>query len=342
MIIIISVIIGLTAYFANKFIRKYFLLILGIFFAISVVPIFWYVPILEQLVVSGYLGFAFYVIVMIAGGFKKFSTISKRFRSVRKEYSIFGFVLLIPHFYVYLVAYLNGTLSWEFYGVIAMVIMIPLFITSFTKIKSKMNIKSWKKLQNFAYLIYVLIFVHLLVSGTGEHTLEYIIIFSFYFFLKFVNYIILNKITLVKITKVVYTGAILSFSILWVLSNGIISLGDTQVPDDSQGLASTEEVVAINENSGPISLSDGEYVGVSTGYKDLPVEVLVTLEDGYITEIEIIKYGATAPDRGIDFEQAALYVVSQMMSEQSTLVDSVAGATHTTEGIIDAVYDALH
>ncbi|HPJ23900.1 MAG TPA: hypothetical protein PK113_03210, partial [Bacillota bacterium] len=178
MIILLSVVLGLVGFYARKQIHQFYLVILGVVTLISAATIIWYIPLFEQMIVSGYLGLAFYAVVMITGGFKKTSKIGKGLRAVRKEYSIFGFVFLIPHFYVYLLTYINGTLTWEFYGVIAMVIMIPLFVMSFDYFKKKMDIKKWFRIQKFAYLAYLLIFIHLLVSGTGEHTYEYVLIFS--------------------------------------------------------------------------------------------------------------------------------------------------------------------
>ena len=42
-------------------------------------------------------------------------------------------------------------------------IMIPLTIMSFKTIRKKMNAKTWKKIQRFAYIFYALIYIHIMV-----------------------------------------------------------------------------------------------------------------------------------------------------------------------------------
>ncbi|MBN2876463.1 MAG: FMN-binding protein [Bacilli bacterium] len=322
MILIPTILLGLLAYYVGKQIRKYYLLLLALVSLLSIASILWYQPILEEIVVSGFLGLAFYIIVMIAGAFKRESNISKKLRSVRKEYSIFGFIVLIPHFYVYLISYLDGLLAWEFYGLGAMIIMVPLFITSFNKIKNKMKIQNWFKLQKFAYFAYFLIFVHLLVSGSGDHTFEYVVIFSIYTLIKLQNFVFAEKTMMLFSLRVLFGIFILTFAIVWFSNNPIT-------------------LFASNPEAETFTLTDGVYTGSSSGYNGLPVQVEVTIENGEIVDINILSYGATAPSRGMDYEAAAIQAANNILKYQSTNVDAIAGATHTTEGIIEAVADAI-
>lgn len=84
----------------------------------------------------------------------------------------------------------------------SIIIMIPLFITSFSNIRKKMKASSWKKLQNWAYLFYALIYTHLLllyipnlssdklgkVTNAQQNLIIYSIIFIPYFIIKIVKF----------------------------------------------------------------------------------------------------------------------------------------------------------
>ena len=129
----ITILIGLVAYFLSKYIRKYYLTILLMITMVSIVTFFIEIEIFTE----GYLGLAFFTVVMFAGAFPKQSILSKRLRSVRKEYSIFGFITLLPHAVLYGLMFIDGSYPTEWFGVISFFIMIPLFFISFHFIKRK-------------------------------------------------------------------------------------------------------------------------------------------------------------------------------------------------------------
>ena len=77
-------------------------------------------------------------------------------------------------------------------------LLIPLTITSFQTVRRKMQGKSWKKLQNWSYLFYLLLYLHIffiyqgaLIRGKGEYfftLMLYSCIFGFYGFLRIRQY----------------------------------------------------------------------------------------------------------------------------------------------------------
>ena len=77
-------------------------------------------------------------------------------------------------------------------------LLIPLTITSFQTVRRKMQGKSWKKLQNWSYLFYLLLYLHIffiyqgaLIRGKGEYfftLMLYSFIFGFYGFLRIRQY----------------------------------------------------------------------------------------------------------------------------------------------------------
>ena len=77
-------------------------------------------------------------------------------------------------------------------------LLIPLTITSFQTVRRKMQGKSWKKLQNWSYLFYLLLYLHIffiyqgaLIRGKGEYfftLMLYSFLFGFYGFFRIRQY----------------------------------------------------------------------------------------------------------------------------------------------------------
>lgn len=158
--------------------------------------------VLYALVFQGHTTFPFFVLVMFAGAFKKKSKPKLTLMKVRRELAIIGFLFLIPHAFLLVwlaLTNLNPT------GTIAFLIMLPLFVTSFPKIRKKMHPLQWRKLHKWAYLSYAMIYIHIasitivfnLMNNTGTELLFgfvrfglYTAIFGVYTYLKFKNYIL--------------------------------------------------------------------------------------------------------------------------------------------------------
>lgn len=83
-------------------------------------------------------------------------------------------------------------------------------------------------------------------------------------------------------------------------------------------------------------IKDGSYSGSSKGYKGT-VQVEVTVKDEIIQSIDIISH----QDDAVWFNRAKETVLSEIIQSQNTDVDTVAGATYSSSGIINAVSDAL-
>ena len=81
---------------------------------------------------------------------------------------------------------------------------------------------------------------------------------------------------------------------------------------------------------------DGVYIGTGTGYRG-ETEVSVTVSDGKITDITVLSYR----DDERFFQQAQKTVISNILAAQSTDVQTVSGATFSSQGIIEAVSNAL-
>lgn len=82
--------------------------------------------------------------------------------------------------------------------------------------------------------------------------------------------------------------------------------------------------------------ADGVYVGSSRGYGGA-VRVQVTMENGSITEVEIL--GASHETK--QFLRRAKRLLTTVVEAQSWEVDAVSEATYTSRGILGAVHNAL-
>lgn len=83
-------------------------------------------------------------------------------------------------------------------------------------------------------------------------------------------------------------------------------------------------------------IQDGTYEGSAFGFGDL-ITLSVTIKDGRITDIAVLD--ASGEDR--PYYNQSLPLLDEMIDKQSTEVDTVSGATLTSEGLIGAVADAL-
>ena len=122
---------------------------------------------------KGPLAAAFFVIVMFAGAFKAGSKGAKKLMPIRAELAIAASLLTITHLisygFLYIKRLVTGAISplqaaVTYFAIPLIILLIPLAVTSFKNIRKKMNPKKWKNLQRFAYLFYLLLYVHILLA----------------------------------------------------------------------------------------------------------------------------------------------------------------------------------
>ncbi len=81
---------------------------------------------------------------------------------------------------------------------------------------------------------------------------------------------------------------------------------------------------------------DGTYEGVGSGFAG-ELTVGVTIEKGIITDIQLLDSGSD----DAAYVNMAVGVIDDMLAKQTYQVDAVSGATFSSNGIMDAVADAL-
>lgn len=105
---------------------------------------------------------------------------------------------------------------------------------------------------------------------------------------------------------------------------------------DSNQENKNQTVSYENQVNNTKEYKDGVYEGIGNGYKP-GIVVKVTVEEGKVASIEIIDDNETPRFSTEPFET----IPQQIINSQSTDVDMVSGATMTSEGVVEAVKDAL-
>ena len=100
-------------------------------------------------------------------------------------------------------------------------------------------------------------------------------------------------------------------------------------------LKSEEKSDKTNKQKGSFDLNDGIYQGTGTGYSG-NITVAVTVKDKQITAIDILSSTDDA-----EFFTRAKKVIDLIIEGQTLDVDVVSGATYSSNGIINAVKNAL-
>lgn len=132
------------------------------------------------------------------------------------------------------------------------------------------------------------------------------------------------------VTNPALTGALAVTAI-----TGLYYIG-TFASDANTGLSGNTSVTEGSTENTNI-YADGIYEGSGTGFRGATTKVSVTVEGGVITNIQAISYGDDRPY----FSSAFSNIVNRIISSQSSDVDTVSGATFSSNGIIEAVSNAL-
>lgn len=225
-------------------------------------------------------------------------------------------------------------------------LLVPLTVTSFKWVRRKMNGKRWKKLQKWSYLFYGLLYLHVAVvaypkaiSGNTRSLADlccYTAVFGIYAVLRIEKYLERKK-------KQAYYPAVWSLLVI-MLTTGAFALNlctakNAQAKEKIKYISESETIVNNNEHASEKEISgyaDGTWEGEGMGLNG-PVRVEVIVENAMITDVKILERTDDDPY----FTDARLELVPEILKQQSADVDVVSGATFSSEGILEAVEEAL-
>jgi uncharacterized protein with FMN-binding domain/ferredoxin len=107
--------------------------------------------------------------------------------------------------------------------------------------------------------------------------------------------------------------------------------------EESTASGSTNGSTTTDSSSTSSIYKDGTYQGSARGFRRGITTVSVTVKNDKITGIEVVSHGDDRPY----FNRSYNTVVNEILDTQSTEVDAVSGATFSSNGIMNAVADAL-
>ena len=218
MILTITLLCSLAFFhFFGKAVKKKPAVLYGICILLSLVSIFYPreggLPFLDfffkKIMQRGVLAGSLFIWVMLAPVLPKSFSGRKTIYLLRGEMAICASLITLAHNLAFGGKYFGalffgqGHISlMELHAAIVsclmILLLIPLTITSFQTVRRKMQGKSWKKLQNWSYLFYLLLYLHIffiyqgaLLRGKGEYfftLMLYSFLFGFYGFLRIRQY----------------------------------------------------------------------------------------------------------------------------------------------------------
>ena len=218
MIVILTLICSLAFFhFFGKALKKKPAVLYGICILLSLVSIFYPreggLPFLDfffkKIMQRGVLAGSLFIWVMLAPVLPKSFSGRKTIYLLRGEMAICASLITLAHNLAFGGKYFGalflgqGHISlMELHAAIVsclmILLLIPLTITSFQTVRRKMQAKTWKRLQNWSYLFYLLLYLHIffiyqgaLIRGKGDYfftLMIYSFIFGCYGFLRIRQY----------------------------------------------------------------------------------------------------------------------------------------------------------
>ena len=253
MIVILALICSLAFFhFFGKALKKKPAVLYGICILLSLVSIFYPreggLPFLDfffkKIMQRGVLAGSLFIWVMLAPVLPRSFSGRKTIYLLRGEMAICASLITLAHNLAFGGKYFGalflgqGHISlMELHAAIVsclmILLLIPLTITSFQTVRRKMQAKTWKKLQNWSYLFYLLLYLHIffiyqgaLIRGKGEYfftLMIYSFIFGFYGFLRIRQYRIQKEGKEKKTFPLLRIGGILP--IVCIFLSGFYSAG---------------------------------------------------------------------------------------------------------------------
>lgn len=116
--------------------------------------------------------YVLFVVVMFQGVIKPWNKATREMLKIRGELAILASILSLAHILIYIITYIiflilkqEYDLGFDilFYWTLALLVfLIPLFITSFKRIRAKMSPLKWNKLHKYSYYFYFLLHLNIL------------------------------------------------------------------------------------------------------------------------------------------------------------------------------------
>ena len=318
MIILPILLLIIFAYFYSRYIKENAIILytLGIFFAtlsIAFENALW-----ARGILNGNIGLALLYIVMITGVIPSSYKLKKDLLRVRKIYALLGFIFITPHVFSNILESMQYSVPIELFGLFAFLLIIPLAVTAVSSIRQTIKTSTWIKIHRISYIVYLAIFFHLIAVADFLQAVLYTILFIPYIYLR-----IYSKTTSYRKLKAI------SVTIL------IGSISSLFIYTEHHTMNEDYNIIEGNE------FSDGLYTGTYSGFRGIPTEVRVLIYNNEIEYIIVDQCGCTDQIHDGHYAEIAFEMSNDIQFENRTDIDSISGATKTSNGIRQAVINAL-
>ena len=297
MILTITLLCSLAFFhFFGKAVKKKPAVLYGICILLSLVSIFYPreggLPFLDfffkKNMQRGILAGSLFILVMLAPVLPKSFSGRKTIYLLRGEMAICASLITLAHNLAFGGKYFGalflgqGHISlMELHAAIVsclmILLLIPLTITSFQAVRRKMQAKTWKRLQNWSYLFYLLLYLHIffiyqgaLIRGKGEYfftLMLYSFIFGFYGFLRIRQYRVQKESREKKAVPLLRIGGILPIVCLFL--SVFYSAGKYRAALEANvEKIRMQETVAESKGSGEEKIDSSEKASEAAGDKD--------------------------------------------------------------------------
>ena len=315
---------------------------------------------------KGALAAALFFFVIFANAVPNGSAFMRHVMPIRGELSILASILAIGHGVALGKAQLLHALEGRLGGaveiaafsvsIILIAIMLPLFVTSFKRIRRKLPPKQWKKLQHSAYAFYALMFLHIVLfniksarggnAGAIANVLIYGALFITYAVMRSRKALEKKNPTKSNAREALAACAAAAMAALLAL---VIVPAPTAAVDaiepaalaEAENTPAGEPAAPVEASVEPIALPaaqyvDGEYTGKGMGYNG-QIKVAVVIENGQIASVRL--KSIVDDEEYVDLVEAKL--LPAIVAAQSAEIDAVSGATSSSDGVLAAVIEAL-
>lgn len=156
----------------------------GAFYALAILLVVGEV-LYYSLFTRGTLPTALFMVVMYVGALDHRRPLVRKLLAIRGPLSIMACILTLGHNLMYGIRHFvmlfvapetmrPTTLVAAILSLLMIVLMIPLMVTSFSRVRSRMSAASWKRLQRLAYLFFGLIYAHVMVLFVPQFSHKYL------------------------------------------------------------------------------------------------------------------------------------------------------------------------
>ena len=295
MILTLTLICSLAFFhFFGKALKKKPAVLYGICILLSLVSIFYPreggLPFLDfffkKIMQRGVLAGSLFIWVMLAPVLPKSFSGRKTIYLLRGEMAICASLITLAHNLAFGGKYFGalflgqGHISlMELHAAIVsclmILLLIPLTVTSFQAVRRKMQGKTWKKLQNWSYLFYLLLYLHIffiyqgaLIRGKGDYfftLMIYSFIFGFYGFLRIRQYRIQKEGKEKKTFPLLRIGGILP--IVCIFLSGFYSAGKYRAALEANvdKIRAQETIAESKESADNVAENKGSVESIGNG-----------------------------------------------------------------------------